>query len=62
MPNVVTVAKNQEIANFEVLSIDGAESLIPIPPEVITLDEAMQGDVFNQINQLVQFADKTATT
>ena len=56
--HVVTVSKNQPVAKFLILTLDEAESLIPIPAEILTLDKAMKGEVFQGINQLVQCEDK----
>ena len=56
--HVITVSKSQPVAKFQILTVDEAESLIPIPAEILRLDKAMKGEVFQQIYQLVQCEDK----
>ena len=40
------------------MSINQAGKLIDLLPEILSLDQAMLGEVFNQINQLVLMEEK----
>ena len=56
--HVITVSQNQTVSTSKILTLDEAESLLPLPAELLTLDQNMKSEVFQQINQLFQGEDK----
>ena len=50
----ITFLKNKQVAVFEFLSPQEEEKLIEIGPELLALDEMKNGEILNQINQLLR--------
>ena len=55
----ITLKKGTEITRFQILSLDQADKLIQVDPELIALPKFRNSDTFMQeVNQLVQDSDR----
>ena len=54
----ITFPKNKQVAVFQILSPQEGEKLIEVEPELLALDKMKNGEILNQINQLLRVRNK----
>ena len=57
----ITFPKNKQVAVFQFLSPQKEEKLIEIGPELLALDKMKNGELFNQIHQLLRVRNNTSS-
>ena len=50
----ITIPRNTEVAEFKILNALEIDELVEIEPSLIALDKFLEGQVFNEINQLMR--------